>query len=280
MPQDLFRNSQICSMVAEGEVANILSHFDSDYVMTIIRNHLQNRFTYSSSVMTKPNIVVSYDMTFKELLDQYPFDRENILTVRQDSYREIINTICSFYGLQFYPPDNDVDLYSAAYFLYECFVSKFDFFVTKFFANFVVMNRDTLWDTLDLARFKKDKDSTTLYGKKAYDNIKMAVIMSKMNEILYYLLAIDVDLPTFISSCYPVEEANFINTLIYSEDFYKTHVCPAIQLPNIITDIKLKIHQMLCEEQYKAKEIMYQASNGDTIYPLPEPEENELEGEE
>jgi hypothetical protein len=142
------------------------------------------------------------------------------------------------------------------------------------------MNRDTLWDTLDLARFKKDKDSTTLYGKKAYDNIKMAVIMSKMNEILYYLLAIDVDLPTFISSCYPVEEANFINSLIYSEDFYKTHVCPAIQLPNIITDIKLKIHQMLCEEQFKAREIMYQASNGDTIYPLPEPEENELEGEE
>lgn len=235
-------------MIAEGEVANILSHFDSDYVMSIVRNHLDNRFTYSSGVLTKPNIVVSYDITFKSLIEQYPFDRENILTVRQDSFAEIIDTICKFYNFRYYPPQDDIDLYTAAYLLYECFVSKFDVFVTNFFADYVILNKDILWDALDMNRYKKDKDITTIYGKKAYDDIKMAVIVSKMNEVLYFLLASDIDMPIFINACYPMQEAGFINSLVYSEDFYKNFVCPAIQNPNIITDIKLKIHQKLCDQ--------------------------------
>lgn len=244
--QDLFRNSQICSMVAEGEVANILSHFDSDYVMSVVRDHLVNRFTYSSAVMTKPNIVVSYNMTFRNLEATYPLDVQNIREVEQASYREIIDTICNFYGLRFIEPVDNTNLFTLALYIYEFLVSKFDAFVSQFYANFIIQNKNAIWEALDLARYKKDKDSTTLYGKKAYDDIKMAIICAKMNEVLYYLRGFDIDLPTFLRSCYQLEYADLLSSHIIGESFYAQFVATTIDIPSVVTDIKLKIHNTLC----------------------------------
>lgn len=263
MIQDIHPNSQICSMIAEGEVAKILSHFDSDYVMSIINDQLNNRFTYSSSIMTKPNIVVSYDMTFKSLLETYPTDRDNILTVRQEAYKEIIDTICRFYNFTYNDPAEDVDRYTIAYYLYECFVSKFDEFICNFFANFIILNKDAIYDGLELANYKKDKDVTTLYGKKAYEDIKMAIIASKFNMVLYYLKGLDIDISSFITSCYPIEIASFICNSIDSLDFYKNHMSTAIDIPSIVTDIKLKIHQSLSQPSVSYIETLIGEDNTD-----------------
>lgn len=264
MPQDLFRNSQICSMVAEGEVANILSHFDSDYVMSVIHDHLVNRFTYSSAVMTKPNIVVSYNMTFRNLEQMYPLDAQNIREVEQASYQEIIDTICQFYGFQFIPPADDTDLFTIALYMYECFVSKFDAFVSQFYANFIMLNKDALWDALELVNYKKDKDVTTVYGKKAYDDVKMAIICAKMNEVLYYLKGLDIDLLTFLQTCYPIEYAQLLADHVKGENFYATFIATAIDVPSVVTDIKLKIHNTLCTQNDISVLVPQPEENGDT----------------
>ena len=41
MPIDLYRNSGIYNMIAEGEIADILSNFNSAYVMDVIDSNLR-----------------------------------------------------------------------------------------------------------------------------------------------------------------------------------------------------------------------------------------------
>ena len=57
MPIDLYRNSGIYNMIAEGEIADILSNFNSAYVMDVIDSNLRNRFAYNPT-LSNPNIVI------------------------------------------------------------------------------------------------------------------------------------------------------------------------------------------------------------------------------
>lgn len=228
-------------MVAEGEVANILSHFDSDYVMRVIKDNLDNRFSFFEAI-PKPNIVASFDLNFKDMLKNYPGDAINIASVRQETYKEIILTICEFYQLIFTFPDENIDLYSAAYYMYDFFVSRFAYFVKEFFSNFILLNKDSIYDALNLQQFKKDKDNTTMYVKTSFEDVKIATIISKINDVLYYLSGMDIDLHTFLTSCYDVPTAEFLSSMISNDYFYKQYVCNCINIPSLITDIRLCIY--------------------------------------
>ena len=66
MPTDIYRNDQIYNIVAEGEVAELLSQFSSAYIMDIIDNSIKNRFAYNPTV-SNPNIVNSFEINFKDM---------------------------------------------------------------------------------------------------------------------------------------------------------------------------------------------------------------------
>ena len=244
---DLHKNSQIYTMVAEGEVANILSHFDSDYVMRVIKDNLENRFSYFDT-LSKPNVVASFDLNFKDMLKNYPGDGPNIASVRQETYKEVIETICNFYQLTFVYPDPNLDLYSIAYYMYDFFVARYAFFVSEFFSKFILLNKDSIYEALDLQRYKKDKDNTTMYIKKALDDGKIGIIISKINEVLYYLSGMDIDLHSFLLSSYDQATAEYMSSLIYNDYFYKQHVCSVINIPSMVTDIRLRIHNTVIAE--------------------------------
>ena len=57
---------------------------------------------------------------FKELYDTYPNDHDNINDVRAEVYNMIIQRICGWFNLQ-YEPEEGVDLYTIAYYLYDFF---------------------------------------------------------------------------------------------------------------------------------------------------------------
>ena len=52
---ELYRNSGIYNIIAEGEIANILSKFDSSYIMDVIDSNLSNRFAYNPT-LSNPDI--------------------------------------------------------------------------------------------------------------------------------------------------------------------------------------------------------------------------------
>ena len=100
MPIDLYRNSNVYNMIAEGEVAEILSNFSTSYVMDVIDSNIRNRFSYNPT-LSNPNIVNSYEMNFKGMLSTFPNDADNIMSIRQETYLTIINKICSSFNMQY-----------------------------------------------------------------------------------------------------------------------------------------------------------------------------------
>ena len=59
-------------------------------------------------------------MNFKDLKIQYPSDTDNIEQARQETYQEIIDIICQYYGLQLNITDPlSTDNHSIAYYLYD-----------------------------------------------------------------------------------------------------------------------------------------------------------------
>ena len=82
-------NSDAYTLITEKELAVLLSTFNSQYIFDITVDKLKDKYN-SSFNLTKPNVVESFEQTFKNLLNQYPMDRENILDTREEVYKEII----------------------------------------------------------------------------------------------------------------------------------------------------------------------------------------------
>ena len=80
MPIDVYRNDDIYNMVAEGEIAEILSKFNTSYVMDVIDSTIKNRFAFNPT-LNNPNIVNSYELNF---------DLENVECLIENDYEYIL----------------------------------------------------------------------------------------------------------------------------------------------------------------------------------------------
>lgn len=244
MSIDLYRNDQIYNMIAEGEVANILSHYNSDYVMNIIKDNLNKRFSFNSSI-NAPNIVASFEMNFKDLIVQYPSDVDNIKQARDEVYSDIIENICHAYNLQYINNPNN-DIYQVAFNLYDLFVSGYSRNIINFFSKYIYQNREALYNNLELYKYKKERDASTTYIKKAYNDVIIATIISKIKEVIYYISAFDIDLYTIMSYNYDKEFCDFINSIIIPVgNIFKENFCQILNMPTILTDIRLSIQQLI-----------------------------------
>ena len=231
----------------EGEVARILSHFNSEFIFDVIRDNLAQRYNYTP--IAAPNIVTSFEQNFKLIKENYQTDFDKIDSVRLETYREIIKIICNEYKLQFVDMDN-LDYYSAAFYLYDFLVSNFSNYLAFFFANFIYKERNSIYESLDLNNLKKNKDSSTLYGKKVYKDVKLAVISANLDYIIDNVCNYDISLNTILEFIYPDKNiVNYIGSIIYPlEDFYKTNYVSMILGPSravSLANIKFEMHKIL-----------------------------------
>ena len=105
----------------EYNVTDILAHFDSNYILSIIEDKLENISFATSQI--EPNIVVSFENNFKNMNDRFPGDSQNIRNIREQVYRDIIRILTNKFNLQFNMSDENIDLYTAAYYLYDFLIS-------------------------------------------------------------------------------------------------------------------------------------------------------------
>lgn len=244
MPIDLHRNDQLYNMVAEGEVANILAHYNSDYIMHIIKENIKNRFNFNSSI-NSPNLVDSYEINFKDLMNQYPSDVDNIKQARDETYQEIISIICQSYNLQYIPQDTN-DYYKIAFHLYDVFVSGYTRNIVTFFSRYIYQNKEAIYNNLELFKYKKERDSSTVYIKRMYNDIMIATIISKIKEVIYYISGFDIDMYTFLTYIYDRITCDYINSIIIpTGNIFKENFCSILEMPVILTEIRLNIQQLM-----------------------------------
>ena len=248
MPIDLYRNSNVYNMIAEGEIAQILSKFSTEYIMDVIDSNIRNRFSYNPA-LSNPNIINSYEMNFKGMLSSFPNDADNIMSIRQDTYLTIINKICSSFNLQYI--GDQPDCYTLAYNLYDLFVSGYSRNIINFFARYIYIHGNEIYHNMGLDKYRKSKDSTTNYMRKVLDdsrNIEAAVYIARIKDVIYYISGFDIDFYTFLSFNYPKEVCDFLySNIAPMGNIFKDEFCNVLNNPSILTEIRISIQNLLMQ---------------------------------
>ena len=213
----------------EYDIADILAKFDSDYIYDVLEDKLDN-ISFATSII-EPNIVNAFENNFKIMNDNFPGDSQNIRNVRQQTYLEIIKFLTTSFNLQFNLIDSNIDYYTAAYYLYD----------------FLINNKQSLLNMINMEDFRKNKDSAIVYGKRIYQDQQYAAISANIGNIINYIMTLDISLLNIFQSTYKdIRLVQFLdNAFADKGNFFKDFYCRALQkiedLPIIITNIRLAL---------------------------------------
>ena len=225
---DFLMNDKEYEIQANGQVATILSHFNSDYVMDVVRNTLSEQFNHFDTV-PKPNIAESFETYFKELLRTYPTDETNILETRHQTYTDIRDIICRQFALGFVNED-DVDMYSITTLLYDFFVAKFNFYMVNFYCRYIAAEKSALFMNMGLEKASKEDNSSMNYARHAFgDDEELAAVIANLPVVLGALKSIDVP------DRYVYQTAYGNNQLLI--DLIDSHIQPTTSIYNIYNSI-------------------------------------------
>lgn len=233
----------------EYNISEILAHFDSDYIMHTLEDKLDN-IDYTSSLI-EPNFVGSFESNFKLMQEQYPGDSQNIRIVREEVYRKIITLLCNRFNLEFNTVDDTIDLYSAAYYLYDFLVCNRNTTMINFFTAFIINNKDTLFSMLNIEDVRKAKDSSAAYGKRVYTDPKYSVISANIPTIINFISNMDIRLINIFQSVYvDIKLVQFMdNAFADKGNFFKDYYCSPVNnpelMPIIITNIRLSLQNLV-----------------------------------
>jgi hypothetical protein len=184
-------------IVSDSEILSIIANFSDDMVMDIIRRNSENKFRpYQHYV---GNLVGAIESTFKLNQEGYPQFSTEILDRRNEIYSNILSFLCSTHGLSI-NVDENTDLYSLAFVLYDFTISKFTINMINFFANYIINETSTLYDYLNLRELKKNKDNSSSYSKKLFKgNYKLATIHANLEAVMDCICSFDIDIATLVS---------------------------------------------------------------------------------
>lgn len=249
MENTIYQNEMTNNINVDNAVSSLLSHFDSNYIMHIVDDSLGMRFRPFQAPM--PNIVISYENTFKNMINELPGYTNNFLEARETTYKEIINYICNFYNLEFSESSDTLDYFTITNLLYSIFVSNFEYNLVSFFINFIIREKKNIYDFL-IANEKNlpIKNSSASYNKKIYKNGKMAIIQSNIPIVLDTIIGGDISLEMLLNLI--IEDKNVVQYILScisdKGDIFKNYFATFLIDPNtkpaLITEIKLRLHDI------------------------------------
>lgn len=244
------RNQYLYDVATEAELSEVLSHYSTEYVIYVLKNCMEARFNPTSIMSPQPNLVSAWESNFKSMNDYYAYPelRNTINTVREATYNEIIKAICEEFHLNF-TIDNEFDCYSAAFFLYDFFVSNFNQYLIQFISKYIYKERNSIYESMGLANTRKSKDTSTAYGKRLYKDIKVITINANIDRVISNICENSIDLSTIISSVYPRDKAIYLLQLVSPQDDFFRNFYATILNSNIkailLTEIRFALQALI-----------------------------------
>lgn len=243
-------NNTIYDIKNESDTSMVIQYFDFDFIVNIIEDNLIRRINIYQP--TLPNIIAAIEHSFK-----ITYNTDEVRTLysnemierRNDIYRKIIKLLCNRHDLVFNENEN-TDTYSLAYYLYDFLVANFKQYMIDFFATYIHKEKNEIYNFFNLNEYKKNKDSSTLYGKKLYNNQKIAIINANLEYIIQGMDGFDISIEDILGVIYGNKNTiNFIlSNINFDDNFYKK-VYMGVLSDNfinqaLITDIRLALHQI------------------------------------
>lgn len=192
-------------IAAEGELSTLLSNFSTDYIYNSIEDLIIER-NNNFNLQPKSNFVSALESSFKSMLTAYPADKQNILQVRDTTYKEILDRVCIGCGVSITYDMGNTDMYSLAKYIYDLFIAKYDISVFTFFHRFITLQKDYIYSALQLDSRKKSKDTSTIYNKNTYEDPKLAIIIANLEYCLNFINNLDFDPYQTLSYIYYTDE--------------------------------------------------------------------------
>lgn len=241
-------NNTEFGIVSDSDIFSIINNFSDEMILDIIQTNSETKFRpYQVYV---GNLVSALESSFKSNAETYPQFYAETTDRRSTLYSQILFKLCNLHGLSLDVNEN-TDLYSLTYFLYDFIISKFTINMINFFANYISHECNTLYNYLELNEMKKNKDSSAIYSKKIFKgNIKLATICSNMEMVVDNICAFDIDLfhLVLISTGDPNIAALLNDNLGEISSLFKNLFVPYIKnpsfRPNIITMIRMRLQEM------------------------------------
>ena len=236
------------SMNAEKNVSTVLMHFNPDYVMSVVEEALSRRtVSYAPSL---PNVMDATEQHFRIAVQSGSLEESDIEEFNQARmiiYEQTIDKLCNNHGLnKDFDFEENIDIYTVARTLYDFLISNFKTYMVSFFSHYINVNQVSIYESMGLDKFKREKDSTIMFGKKSYDNKIITIISANIEHVLYNMMAFDITLTDIVNTVYDSNTALFINSIVSSDSFYKDVYMDAILNPvcgpMLITDIRLMLH--------------------------------------
>ena len=217
-------NSELYNIVSENELTEVIAHFNTEFIMTIVDSGINMRWN-PSAYITNPNVVDAWDLNFKQIVDYYANQdmAERILVLRVDTYKEIIDRICKYHELNF--TIEEVDLYTAAHYIYQFFVCQFMYYMDQFFANYIVKEINSIADAMDFSVYRKNKDTSTIYNKRIYKDENIAVAVANIDKVMQFICGIDFSFDYILyNSGLTKQEADYLISIVSPQtDFFKSY---------------------------------------------------------
>lgn len=239
-------NPEITNINIDNQLAGVLSQFSTDYILHVVDTSLENRYRVLDLPM--PNIVASYELTFKQLTNGFSSYTATIATERERVYRDIIQRICSFYNLDFAGMD-DTDWYTAAFWLYKFFVSEFTANMTAFYSRYMIKERYQLDSAMGLSDLRKDNDVIFSYSKRLFADPVLAAVHANLGYVLESMQTFPVNIGMILNYVYEPNIASYINSIIddrgdFFREQYESFVLNPRNSADMITNIKMSIQQL------------------------------------
>lgn len=239
--QDRFRFSN------EKSTAQVLPYLSESYLMDVVEQTIMRRSNmYQVSIsnlvyLINQNIEMSRPHTD-------PVDIPQLEDMQRNLTWSIINKICDLCYID-YNKDEDFELYSFSYWLYDFTISNFKYYLIRFCCEFIHNNKKELIRQLKLTTLKaSDKSSTYNYSSKIYDDKDMVLITSNLYAIIQYMCSLEIELSMILNYIYEPQIANMLDLMIEpKDDYFKTNFMSALNGPdgnNLVNEINMELNKI------------------------------------
>lgn len=222
------------------DLAQVLDNFNAEYVIHVMEDMLANR-DYNN-LLEKPNLVTAFENYFNIMRTQYLNDGENINQIRSEMYDIIISKLCSAYNLKFNFDDESISHYTAATFLYEFLISKYNAYIINFFTSFIINNKNTLF--IGLKSTKAAKEPTIITQKI---DPELLLISNNIAQVINLIYNYDIDLDYIFKTIYPDPRIAMMMSTAFADygNFFRDHYCAILANPEVLPVITVNIREQL-----------------------------------
>lgn len=238
-------NNYSRSIDTDGAIGSILSNFDTAWIIHSVNDSLNMRFRPFSEPM--PNFVDILNRQINSILDAAPDYSDKIIATRDDTYREILDTVCEYYNLQFNYTEisSPTELFGITHTLYDIFVARFTDYMVDFYINYIIRNMDNIYAYLaadESIKKPREKDMPV----KSYIDPKFQLIHANLNTVVRNMVSYDITLEDLLGYFVDPQAAMRLSSLLSDKgdiykNYYAVYLRDARYEAELLTSIKLSL---------------------------------------